>query len=134
MANPPRLPIELLFPYLRSNHYEDEKYSIRIDMFSDPVRLAFEIGMKVREPGYRGAYPQRRFSLERHSQRGHQGVHVQIDYHLVDNTMDIGKLYIFLEIADDVELIDAALGFLYTLFQIYLIWILITKLYPNYSI
>ena len=32
--------------------------------------------------------------------------------------MDIGKLYIFLDIADDMELIDTAQGFLYTLFQI----------------
>jgi len=74
--------------------------------------------MKVKEPDYRGAYPQRRYSLERHSQRGHEGVHIQIDYHLVKNTMDIGKLYIFLDIADDMELIDTAQGFLYTLFQI----------------
>ena len=45
-------------------------------------------------------------------------MHVQIDYHLVDNAMDMGKLYIFLDVSDDMELIDTAQGFLYTLYQI----------------
>ena len=99
-------------------HYQDDKYSIDIELFSDTDQIAFEVSMLCKEPHYSSAFPQRRFSLERHLDKGHEGVHIQINYHLVDNDLRIGRLYITMEIFEDEELLHISEGFIYTLYEI----------------
>ena len=113
MSKTPILSVDLLRPY-----YQDEKYSIDIELFSDTDQIAFEVSMVCKEPTYESSFPQRRFSLERHKDEGHEGVHIQINYHLVDNDMKIGRLYIILEILEDEELLNISEGFVYTLYEI----------------
>ena len=118
MSKTPILSVELLRPYFKNMHYQDEKYSIDIELFSDTDQIAFEVSMVCKEPTYKSSFPQRRFSLERHLDEGHEGVHIQINYHLVENDMKIGRLYITLEIHEDEELLQISKGFVYTLYEI----------------
>ena len=118
MNKTPILSVDLLRPYFKNMHYRDDKYSIDIELFSDTNQIAFEVSMLCKEPHYTSAFPQRRFSLERHLDEGHEGVHLQINYHLVDNDMRIGKLYITMEIFEDEELLHISEGFIYTLYEI----------------
>ncbi|MCK5772910.1 MAG: hypothetical protein KAH57_03910 [Thermoplasmata archaeon] len=118
MSDPPILSSDLLRPYFRNMHFSDEKYIVDIEIFSDSSQIAFEICLECKEPKLHGAFPQRRFSIERHTTSGHEGVHVQINYHLINNEMDIGRLYITLEIDTDEELLNVAEGFVYTLYEI----------------
>jgi hypothetical protein len=118
MNNTPILSVNLLRPYFKNMHYHDEKYTIDIELFSDTDQIAFEVSIECKEPTYSSSFPQRRFSLERHIDDGHEGVHIQINYHLVDNDMKIGRLYITLEINEDEELLKISEGFVYTLYEI----------------
>ena len=118
MSKTPILSVDLLRPYFKNMHYRDEKYTIDIELFSDTDQIAFEISIVCKEPTYSSSFPKRRFSLERHLDEGHEGVHIQINYHLVDNDMKIGRLYITLEIHDDGELLKISEGFVYTLYEI----------------
>jgi len=118
MNKTPILSVDLLRPYFKNMHYHDEKYIIDIELFSDTEQVAFEVSMVCKEPTYTSSFPKRRFSLERHLDEGHEGVHIQINYHLVDNDMKIGRLYITLEIHEDEELLHISEGFVYTLYEI----------------
>ena len=89
-------------------------------MYSAGDLVAFNVGIKMAEPHHEGAYPQRRFSLERHLREGHEGVHVQIWYHMVDNAMNLGTLYIVLDVRTDEDLLEVAEGFVFTLYEILL--------------
>ena len=60
-----RLPIELLDLYLKNKHYENDIYKIDIELISNYRGIAFEVSMEIKEEAFRGAFPQRRFSLER---------------------------------------------------------------------
>lgn len=120
MNEKPRLSTDLLDPYIKSRIYEDDKYSIRIDLASFDNSFSFVVGMRVKEPHYEGAYPQKRITMEQHDGAGHEGVHVQIHYHAIDNAMKIGKIYVTLDIKDDMDLLETAEGFVYTLYEIFL--------------
>lgn len=118
MKEPPRLSVDLLRPYFKNMSFINEKYTIEISIFSDDYQLAFEVSLECKEPNSCGSFPQRRFSFERHDGKGHEGVHVQINYHLIDNNLGIGRLYITLEIDSDKDLLQIGEGFVYTLYEI----------------
>ena len=118
MGDEPRLSTDLLKPYFKNMHYRDEIYQIDVYMFSKLDQIAFEVSLECKEPGFSGAFPQRRYSLERHSKIGHEGVHIQINYHLVDNDMKVGRLYIVLDVMNDEELLHVAEGFVVILYEI----------------
>ena len=120
MTEKPKLAAELLAPYIKSKLYEDDKYSIEIELVSSDNSFSFLIGMRVKEPHHAGAFPQKRISLEQHDEHGHEGVHVQIHYHAIENAMKIGKIYVTLDIKDDMDLLETAEGFVYTLYEIFL--------------
>ncbi|MCK5024331.1 MAG: hypothetical protein KAR56_01795 [Thermoplasmata archaeon] len=120
MTEKPKLAADLLAPYIKSRVYEDDKYSIEIELVSSDNSFSFLVGMRVKEPHHGGAYPQKRISLEQHDKDGHEGVHVQIHYHAIENAMKIGKIYVTLDIKDDMDLLETAEGFVYTLYEIFL--------------
>jgi hypothetical protein len=74
--------------------------------------------MNTSKPSLQGAYPQRDISLERHdSKRGHPGVHLQMRFHQVENSLDIGSMYVLLEIGRTKEMEKIAEGFIYALYE-----------------
>jgi len=117
MVEPPRLSVDLLRPYFKNMSYSDDRYVIEISIFSDDSQLAFEVSLECKEPTSDGSFPQRRFSFERHDGKGHEGVHVQINYHLINNDLGIGKLYITLEIGSDEDLLQIGEGFIFALYE-----------------
>ena len=120
MTNEPRLPMDLIRIYFKNTKITTDRYSVDVELYSYGDAVAFNVGIKMAEPHRDGAYPQRRFSLERHFREGHEGVHVQIWYHLVENTMNLGTLYIVLDVHNDGELLDVAEGFVFTLHEMLL--------------
>ena len=108
----------LLEPYIKRKHYSDHKYSIDISLYSSSTGHGFTVSLEVKEPYSRGAFPQRRISLEQHEREGHEGVHLQLRYHLLRNSLNIGKLYIQLDVANEQELLELSEGFIYTLYEI----------------
>ncbi len=100
--------------------YSDNRYSVSVTLFGDERQISFEVSLDCKEPSSGGSFPQRRYSLERHSGPGHEGVHVQINYHLIQNRNRIGKLYILLKIDSDEQLLDVAEGFIFTMREILL--------------
>lgn len=118
MIDPPRLSVDLLRPYFKNMSFLNDRYSIEISIFSDDNQLAFEVSLDCKEPTSIASYPRRRFSFERHDGKGHEGVHVQINYHLIDNDLGIGRLYITLEIFTDEDLLHIGEGFVYVLYEI----------------
>ena len=120
MAEKHTLDTDSLDPFIRKRYYEDEKYRIEIDLFSSDSGFSFVVGMRVKEPHPEGAFPQKRITLEQHDDDGHDGVHVQIHYHAIDNAMKIGRIYVILDIDDDTDLLNTAEGFVYTLYEVFL--------------
>lgn len=116
----PQLSIDLLRPIFKNLSYQDDRYSVIITLFSGEDQIAFEVSLESKEPSYKGSFPKRRYSLERHSGKGHDGVHVQINYHLIENRDKIGRLYMILEIENDEKLLEIAQGFVYTLREVLL--------------
>jgi hypothetical protein len=57
-------------------------------------------------------------ALEHHTEKGHEGVHIQINYHLIRNELNIGRLYIVIDCDTDKELLEIGEGFVYTLYEI----------------
>ena len=120
MTERPTLDVNSLDPYIKARNYEDDKYQIMIDLFSSATGFSFVVGMRVKEPHTEGAFPQKRITLEQHDGGGHEGVHIQIHYHAIDNAMKIGRIYVTLDIDDDTDLLNTAEGFVYTLYEIFL--------------
>ena len=118
MNEKPRLETDILRAYFNNTNYQDEKYSISIRLISDTEHYGFEVSLEIKEPKIHGAFPQRRLALEQHTSTGHEGVHVQINYHLIGNDLDIGRLYIVIDSKSDKELLEIAEGFVYTLYEI----------------
>ena len=114
----PRLPVDILKIYFKNLKMDDGKRKVEINLRSDWPHIAFEVSVEVKEPSYEGAFPQRRISLERHEDHGHEGVHLQIWYHLVENKMDIGSLYIGINVNDNRNLEDIAEGFVFTIYEV----------------
>lgn len=119
MAKKHTLDVSSLDPYIKARNYEDDKYQIGIDLFSSDTGFSFAVGMRVKEPHAEGAFPQKRITLEQHDGDGHEGVHVQIHYHAIENAMKIGRIYVTLDIDDDTDLLNTAEGFVYTLYEIF---------------
>lgn len=112
--------VEELRQYIKKNKVTQGRYHVKLQINSDSQRIAFHIELKVREPDFFGSYPQQRISLERHKAgKGHEDVHLQIDYHKIENPLDIGTLYINLAVTDSRELKDLAEGFLYSIYEMF---------------
>ncbi len=118
MNEKPSLDTDILRAYFNKTKYPDEKYSITIRLISDIGYYGFEVSIEIKEPEGDGAYPQRRLALEQHTSKGHEGVHVQINYHLIRNDLNIGRLYIVIDCKSDKELLEIGEGFVYTLYEI----------------
>jgi len=114
-----RLETDILKAYFNQTEYEDEKYSISIILRSGYEDYGFTVRMRIKEPHFEGAFPQGEVALEQHGSCGHEGVHIQIKYHLIENEMSIGKLYIVLDAHSDEELLEIAEGFVYTLHEMF---------------
>ena len=120
MTEKPSLDANSLDSYIKCKEYDDDKYEIIIYLSSSDTGFAFVVGMRVKESHTEGAFPQKRITMEQHDGDGHDGVHVQIHYHAIDNAMKIGRIYVTLDIDDDTDLLNTAEGFVYTLYEIFL--------------
>ena len=118
MADDISLETDLLRPYFRKFEHSDDEVEISVRLRSSPDRMAFEVSVKIKEPTYEGAYPQRRFALERHDGAGHEGIHLQVYVHPVDIGERFSRLYITLDIKNDQELVELSEGFVFTLYEI----------------
>ena len=118
MNEGPRLETDILRAYFNETRYRDDRYSIEITLISDVEQYGFEVSIESMEPHTHGAFPERRVALEQHLSGGHEGVHVQVNYHLIDNDLNIGRLYIVIDTKTDKELLEIAEGFVYTLYEI----------------
>ncbi len=118
MNDKPTLETDILKAYFNKTRYQDDKYSIIIRLISDVEHYGFEVSLEIKEPESDGAYPQRRVAFEQHTSMGHEGVHVQINYHLIRNDLNIGRLYIVIDSRSDEELLELGEGFVYTLYEI----------------
>jgi cyanate lyase len=118
MNERPTLDTDILRTYFNKTEYQDERYSISIKLISDVEHYGFEVSIEIKEPNTQGAYPQRRLALEQHSLTGHEGVHVQIKYHLIENDLNIGQLHIMIDCKNDEDLLEIGEGFVYTLYEI----------------
>lgn len=114
-----RLETDILRVYFNQTEYEDEKYSISIILRSDYGDYGFTVRVEIKEPHFKGAFPQREIALEQHGTCGHEGVHIQVKYHLIENEMNIGRLHIVLDTHSDEELLEIAEGFVYTLHEMF---------------
>ena len=115
-----RLETDILRAYFNNTRYEDQKYLIEITLIPDTEQSGFAVSVKIKEPDVHGAFPQRRVSFEQHLSGRHKGVHVQVNYHLIDNELNIGRLYIIIDIHNEKELLEIAEGFVYTLYEMFM--------------
>ena len=104
--------------YFKSLSASRNKTRVQITLESDRKHTSFEVSLQSKEIDFKGAFPQRRLSLEKHAKVGHEGVHLQIHYHLIENSAEIGRLYILLDILDSEHLQDIAEGFIYALYEL----------------
>jgi len=110
--------VNLLKQYIRSASYDDGEVSVMIDMGSSRVVGGFWITLTASRPLTGGAFPPARFAFEDHGGFGHKGVHIQVNYHLMENELKIGRLYITLEVRGVHDLQSLSEGFIYTLREI----------------
>ena len=114
----PELVISGLETYFKNLLANRNNTQVRINLESDREHTWFEVSLSSKERGFTGSFPQRRISLEKHKRIGHKGIHLQIHYHLIENTAEIGRLYIHLDIQDSVHLQDIAEGFIFALYEL----------------
>jgi hypothetical protein len=117
MNDNPTLETDILRVYFKETRYQDDKYIVEITLISGIDHYGFEVSIEVKQPDLGGAFPQRRVALEQHISGKHKGVHVQINYHLINNELNIGRLHIMIDTNNDKELLDISVGFVYTLYE-----------------
>lgn len=104
--------------YFKETDVSHGSSRIEVNIIYSKDRVNFEVSMTTTKWLLSGAYPKRRFSLERHVGRpGHKGVHLQLNYHMVENPKNIGSIHIGLDISSSEEMLDIAQGFLYSLYE-----------------
>jgi len=119
MTDRPSLDTTLLEPYLKCMKHNSTKYNVTIKLASYGDHFSFTIGMDLKEEKIGQALPQREIYLHQHDGvRGHEGVHIQVRYHAIENDMNIGQIHISLDIEDDEDLLNTAEGFIYTVYEI----------------
>ena len=119
MTQKPQISMDVLRTYIKERIAVQGETRIELDTFSDLKRFAFYLSIEMSRPRTKASYPQQRLSLERHIPgRGHQGVHLQIRYHKMDNPLKIGKMRVILEIENSTDLQQVAEGFLYTIYEV----------------
>lgn len=104
--------------YFKETDVSHGSSRIVVNIISSKERVKFEISLTTSKWILTGAYPQRRFSLERHgSTPGHKGIHLQLNYHMVENPNNIGSIHIGLDISSSEEMLHIAQGFIYSLYE-----------------
>jgi len=114
----PRLSTNTLRRYFKKMDASDGKHRVKVELLSEGEMVGFMVAVTVAQPWPEGAFPQQRLSLERHLKHGHKGVHLQIKYHLVNNELNIGTLYIILDTKGNEELSDLTGGFVYSVYEV----------------
>jgi hypothetical protein len=110
--------VEILKVYFNDMDITVGSSRIKADLFSDDRRLSFQISKTTSEQSFKAAFPQARFSLERHGiGPGHPGVHMQLKYHLIENPVNLGSLYIFIDIDAEEQMMEIAKGFIHALYE-----------------
>ena len=115
LEDEPVIDARILRRFFRSMSASNDTHNVDLDVYNYPEGIGFIVSLAVKEPDVAGCVPQNRIALEHHEGHGHPGIHLQIEYHKVDNPLNIGKLYLFLDISSDEEMVHVAEGFVYTL-------------------
>ena len=118
MTKKPSLNTELLEPYILRMKHNTDKYNIEVKLASSGDHFSFTVGMELKEELIGQPLPQREIYLHQHDDEGHDGVHIQLRYHGVENDLNIGQIHISLDIEDDADLLRTAEGFIYTVYEI----------------
>lgn len=111
------LDVRLLEKYIKNYDVEYLGKKVQVDIISTYPHIAFRLALDTKEPTFGGAFPQRKFAFEKHLGPGHEGVHVQIWYHLVENELGVGAIYLILEVLDDHDLLELSEGFIFAAYE-----------------
>ncbi len=110
--------IDIIRSYFKCFEVAIDKDRLKAKVSSDRDRLSFQIAIYSSSIGFTGSFPQTRISLERHSENiRHQGVHLQLSFHKIENPFHAGTLYIHLDIDDMNNLLDVSQGFLFATYE-----------------